>query len=130
MNKQNVAFALITTVGGEHLVIHRLKTNDYGLPGGKVAEGEHPKAALIREIFEETGLKFDQDDFELINIQNLNQEGNENTIYAYGCNKVISDAAPIWTAEKHIKPMFLEPSMFYTLTSYKEFYTNLFPQEG
>lgn len=130
MKTQNVAFALITTVSGEHLVIHRKNTNDYGLPGGKLLPGEKTKDALVREIFEETGLKFNKEDFTLINIQKLVQEDVENTIHAYACNKLISDAAPIWTAEKHIKPMFMEPSMFYTLTCYKEFYTNLFPEEG
>lgn len=36
------------------------KTNheDYGLPGGKIDPGETPEEAVVREVFEETGLNF------------------------------------------------------------------------
>lgn len=129
MEKRNLVFALINTMGGEHLVIKRLEGNEYGLPGGKADEGEFPKAAMVREIFEETGLKFDQDDFKLLNIQTRIEGEFEDTVYGFGCNKLISEAAPIFTAEKHIKPMFMEPSMFYQLTSFKDYYVNLFGED-
>lgn len=125
MEKRNLVFALINTMGGEHLVIRRLEENKYGLPGGKVAAGELPIAAIVREVFEETGLKFDPIDFKILNIQTRNSEGFEDTVYGYGCNKLISEVSPIFTTEKHIKPMFMEPSMFYQLTSFKDYYSNL-----
>jgi ADP-ribose pyrophosphatase YjhB (NUDIX family) len=99
------------------------------LPGGKMIEGELPKLALVREIFEETGILFKEEEFELLNVQNRIEDGTDNTIYAYACTKLISEMTPIETSEKHIQPVFMEASMFYTLTKYKEFYTSLFPQE-
>lgn len=127
MEKETVVFGMINTMSGEHLVIHRLKDNEYGLPGGKLFKDELPKDALVREVFEETGLRFAPEDFEIINVQQDIVDGKEQTIHVFGCNKLISDAAPIFTTEKHIKPMFMEPSMFYVLTKFKDFYLKLFP---
>jgi len=127
MEKEIVTFGVINTMSGEHLVIHRLKDNEYGLPGGKVFKNERPVDALVREVFEETGLRFPVEDFEIINVQQLVVEGKEQTVHVFGCKKLISDVAPIFTTEKHIKPMFMEPSMFYVLTKFKDFYLKLFP---
>lgn len=42
----------------------------YGLPGGKLKEGETFEKAVIREIMEETGLQVLEEDVEVINIAN------------------------------------------------------------
>lgn len=126
MAKINAAFALINTLSGQHLVIHRKDENTYGLPGGKITESEQPREALVREIYEETGLKFDQEDFKSLFIEERIENGRELRVYAYACNKIISDAAPIKTFEKHIQPLFMDPRVFYTMTKFKKFYTNIF----
>jgi 8-oxo-dGTP diphosphatase len=41
----------------EVAVVHRPKYDDWSLPKGKVAAGEHPLAAAVREIAEETGYR-------------------------------------------------------------------------
>jgi ADP-ribose pyrophosphatase YjhB (NUDIX family) len=129
MKKVNAAFALINTLNGQHLVVHRKDENSYGLPGGKINDGELPKKALVREIYEETGLKFDEEDFELHFIEEKDEEDKKLCVYAFLCKKVISDVSPIKTFEKHIVPLFLDPRVFYTLTKYKKFYNHIFKQE-
>jgi 8-oxo-dGTP pyrophosphatase MutT (NUDIX family) len=129
MLKVNAAFALINTLSGQHLVVHRKEENSYGLPGGKIGDGEHPKEGLVREIYEETGLKFSEDDFELKFIETRVEGNKELQLYAYVCKKVISDASPILTFEKHIIPMFMEARVFYTMTKYKKFYNHIFEEE-
>lgn len=129
MEKETVVLGLINTMSGEHLVIRRLKNNSYELPGGKVAVSELPKDAIVRETFELTGLRFASEDFEIINVQQRTVDGKEQTVHAFGCKKLISDVAPIFSVNERIKPMFMEPSMFFNLTSNQEFYINLFPQE-
>ncbi len=42
--------------GPEVLVVHRPKYDDWSFPKGKLDPGEHPAAAAVREVAEETGL--------------------------------------------------------------------------
>jgi len=42
--------------GREVLVVHRPKYDDWSFPKGKLDPGEHPVAAAVREVAEETGL--------------------------------------------------------------------------
>lgn len=42
--------------GREVLLVHRPKYDDWSFPKGKVDRGEHPVAAAVREVAEETGL--------------------------------------------------------------------------
>ena len=44
-----------TAGGGEVLIIHRARYNDWCLPKGKLEEGESFKDAAVREVKEETG---------------------------------------------------------------------------
>ncbi|WP_435770184.1 NUDIX hydrolase [Nocardioides sp. SYSU DS0651] len=42
--------------GREVLLVHRPKYDDWSFPKGKLERGEHPTAAAVREVAEETGL--------------------------------------------------------------------------
>ncbi|TYL45585.1 NUDIX domain-containing protein [Nocardioides sp. BGMRC 2183] len=42
--------------GREVLLVHRPKYDDWSFPKGKLDRGEHPTAAAVREVAEETGL--------------------------------------------------------------------------
>ena len=39
------------------IVIHMDQRNDWGLPGGHIEQGETPDEAIVREIYEECGVK-------------------------------------------------------------------------
>jgi 8-oxo-dGTP diphosphatase len=43
--------------GGEIVVVHRPKYDDWSLPKGKLDEGEDFEEAALREVWEETGLR-------------------------------------------------------------------------
>lgn len=51
------AAAIIRNEQGEVLLQHRTDSHRWGLPGGAVDPGEEPAAAVIREVYEETGLR-------------------------------------------------------------------------
>ena len=65
-NKIKEAVVLFaTTSSGKILMVSR-KNGKFGLPGGKVEEGETLKEACIRELQEETGLIEEQSNLQLL----------------------------------------------------------------
>lgn len=51
-----VAAGAVVTRKGRVLLIHRPRYDDWSFPKGKLDPGEHPTAAAVREVLEETGL--------------------------------------------------------------------------
>jgi 8-oxo-(d)GTP phosphatase len=50
------AGAVVTRRGGDVLLVHRPRYDDWSFPKGKLDPGEHEVAAAVREVAEETGL--------------------------------------------------------------------------
>ena len=50
------AGAVVSRKGPEILLVHRPKYDDWSFPKGKLDPGEHPLAAAVREVAEETGV--------------------------------------------------------------------------
>jgi len=50
------AGAVVTRKGGDVLLVHRPKYDDWSFPKGKLDPGEHVTTAAVREVAEETGL--------------------------------------------------------------------------
>jgi 8-oxo-dGTP diphosphatase len=51
------AGAVVTRKGGDVLLVHRPRYDDWSFPKGKLDRGEHVVAAAVREVGEETGLR-------------------------------------------------------------------------
>lgn len=49
------AFVIIQNDGRDILLVKRKDIPLWDLPGGRIAEGETPESAAVREAFEETG---------------------------------------------------------------------------
>lgn len=68
---RRVAKALILDNGGNFLLLRRTADHPflpgfYDLPGGTIDKGEEPGDAVVREVFEETSLRVDKADIELL----------------------------------------------------------------
>jgi 8-oxo-dGTP pyrophosphatase MutT (NUDIX family) len=50
------AGAVVTRRGGQVLLVHRPRYDDWSFPKGKLDRGEHVTAAAVREVVEETGV--------------------------------------------------------------------------
>jgi 8-oxo-dGTP pyrophosphatase MutT (NUDIX family)/phosphohistidine phosphatase SixA len=53
----HAAGGVVWRPGPEILVVHRPRYDDWSLPKGKLERGEHPLAAAVREVEEETGVR-------------------------------------------------------------------------
>lgn len=51
------AGAVVTRKGGDVLLVHRPRYDDWSFPKGKLDRGEHVAVAAVREVGEETGLR-------------------------------------------------------------------------
>lgn len=51
------AGAVVTRKGGDVLLVHRPRYDDWSFPKGKLDRGERPTSAAVREVYEETGLQ-------------------------------------------------------------------------
>ena len=71
---------------GDRLLVTRLKTRDWDIPGGHIEPGETPEQAAIREVWEETYARVEIVD--LVGIQELEILGPrpENHRWAYPLN--------------------------------------------
>ena len=56
MDDVRAAGAVVTRKGGDVVLVHRPKYDDWSFPKGKLDPGEHATAAAVREVAEETGL--------------------------------------------------------------------------
>ena len=54
-----VVYAVVRDATGRVLLVRRVDTGDWELPGGRVDPGESAVAALVREVAEESGLVVD-----------------------------------------------------------------------
>src|SRR5689334_22473827 len=76
-----VLYALAFLYNGENILLVRRHINAtfgaglYSLVGGKVEHGETALQAVVREVWEETGIRLEQAAFELVHV--LNRKGTE-----------------------------------------------------
>ena len=57
-----IGAALISRDDGHVLLVRKRATESFMQPGGKIEAGEHPVAALSRELSEELGIEVDPDE--------------------------------------------------------------------
>lgn len=61
-NAIRIAAALISRDDGHVLLVRKRATESFMQPGGKIEAGEHPQAALRRELSEELGIEVDSNE--------------------------------------------------------------------
>lgn len=80
MDKKIIHVAICAPIKDDKvLLIKRVKppyAGCWGLPGGKVDYGEHPKDTAVREVEEETGIKCEFDSFKGVASEVIKEEGD------------------------------------------------------
>lgn len=78
-----VASLFIVNDANELLLVRETKVNKYGLPGGKVENGESMRQAALRECLEETGLTATIEHLLFVSEKPKTHEGNTVLRYIY-----------------------------------------------
>src|SRR5687768_8972457 len=93
--------AIVRNEAGEVLLQRRREDGRWGLPGGSVEPGEAPAQALVREVFEETGLRVRPERIlgvfggnERFRIRYRNGDVVEYTIVTFECRVVAGGLEP------------------------------------
>ena len=93
-NSQPTSSAIVRDAEGRILLARRALEPDQGkwdLPGGFMDEGEHPRAAAIRELREETGLEIDPLDLVAVEVDAYGEdEDAPSTLNLYWSARVVS----------------------------------------
>jgi 8-oxo-dGTP diphosphatase len=62
---------------------HKHQGDTWGIPGGKLDEGETPRTAAVREVFEEVALSFQEGDLEEIGEMYIRGSLNDYIFYRF-----------------------------------------------
>lgn len=98
---QTGAAIIIRNENGQILLQERTDRNKWGLPGGCQDLGEDLRATVIREAYEETGIKLDPNEIELIDT--LSGKSRKNS---YPNGDIVYNNTSLYLAEVSIKDTY------------------------
>ena len=99
MNKQFVVSGFVFCFDGNEykmLLHYHKKLSKWLIPGGHIEYGENPIQAIIREVYEETGI----DDFKFLSFKNLKLETFSDSFELLGPEWVTEEIIPETSFEK------------------------------
>lgn len=99
----------IITKGKDILVVKLTYKNGYEIPGGVLQKGESFQEALVREVYEETGLKVKS--FKYFGSYKANDDhpvvNNTYVVKAVGTLRDSKEGTPMWVNPKEIFPQLV-----------------------
>jgi 8-oxo-dGTP diphosphatase len=92
-----VSAAVVTDAAGRALVVRKRGTRLFMQPGGKPEPGESPAEALVRELFEEIGLRVDAAALRPLGVHTAdaaNEPGHAVVAHAFALKAEAADVSP------------------------------------
>lgn len=99
---------------GEFLILHRLpeksEGNTWGVPAGKIDEGEVPHEAMSREMNEETGIVIPHGEFDYFKKIYVRYPNNKDFVYHMFAHKLTNRAAVSIASTEHQDYKWISPT--------------------
>ena len=95
---------------------HKHQGDTWGIPGGKLDEGETPRAAAVREVFEEVGIRIPEEEMEEINELYIHGPLNDYIFYRFRARFTTLPVIDL-SLEEHVEARWLtvEEALTYPL---------------
>lgn len=118
VNSKSYADMLLIRGDGKFLLLNRAKTDEIGaeqycLPGGGIEEGEEPRAAVLREIGEETGM-IDKTTFDQMEFLETFKNGKKSKTY-YFLTKIEFNPTITLDSEEHFNYIWVNKQEYLDL---------------
>lgn len=117
--------SVVVVFKGDEVLLVRMKGDkgviegDYGLPGGRLMDGETEIQAAVREFLEETGLSCLEDDLlELPELYTWQVPGKSGIMRAYVCRsysgelRECDETEPVWVKLDNVQELDLRPNVW------------------
>lgn len=85
---------------------HKHQGDTWGIPGGKLDEGEMPRTAAVREVFEEVGISLQEGDLREIGKMYIRGPLNDYIFYRFRVRLLVLPALNL-SLEEHVEAAWL-----------------------
>ena len=120
-NIEKAVVMIVPSGNKKFLAVTRKSGKGIGFPGGKIDGVESEEEAAIRELWEETGIKIQEDDLLYLMEEEIKKKEENGRDFHTICYLVIKFDGDVSQAEKGVKPLWVGEDEFLNNSPFSDF---------